>query len=168
LEEQKQIVRLINPFTLKRQRDGDDLLRRKNDYRDASAAADLLRQGKYTWRRLPRDQYAELRSAHDTYQQLVEDESRVRIQLTAALDGLFPEFQQVFKALDGQTALAVLQTCPDPSQIVGMEVSDFISRVAKTLARPRLMYKKLSRLHETAKHSIGIQEGAKALVRRIN
>ncbi len=44
--------RLINPFTLKRQREGEDLTRRKNDYRDATAAAELLRTGKFAETRL--------------------------------------------------------------------------------------------------------------------
>ena len=167
LEDQQQVLRMVNPFTLKRQRDGDDLMRRKNDYRDAAAAADLVAQGKYNWTRLPKDQYAELRVAHDTYQQLVEEETRARLQLTTALDGLFPEFQQAFKSLDGQTALAVLQTCPNPHQIVSMEEGDFIAQVAKTHNKPRLMVKKLVHLYQLAKRSVGIRHGSVALARQV-
>jgi len=39
--------RLINPFTLKRRREGEDINRRKNDFRDAEMAAELLRTGKF-------------------------------------------------------------------------------------------------------------------------
>jgi len=38
--------RLVNPFTLKRRREGEDINRRKNDFRDAEMAAELLRTGK--------------------------------------------------------------------------------------------------------------------------
>jgi transposase len=167
LEGHQETVRLVNPFTLKRQRDGDDLMRRKNDYRDATMAADLLRQGKYTWTRLPKQQYAELRTAHDTYQQLVQDESRLRVQLTTALDGLFPEFRQVFKALDGQTALAVLCICPIPAVIAQLELAGFVELVRSQHARPRLMVKKLARLHSLASRSVGVPCGTGALALRV-
>jgi len=64
LQEHGETFRLVNPLTLKRQRDGDDLTHRKTDYRDAEKAAELLAEGKYTWTRLPAGKYAELRQAH--------------------------------------------------------------------------------------------------------
>ena len=40
--------RFINQFTLKRRREGKDLNRRKNDYRDSEVAAQLLCTGEFT------------------------------------------------------------------------------------------------------------------------
>ncbi len=45
--------RLINPFTFKRRREGEDINRRKNDFRDAEMAAELVRTGKLVNTRLP-------------------------------------------------------------------------------------------------------------------
>ena len=59
--------RLINPFTLKRMRDGKDINRRKTDFRDAEMAAELLRNGEFVETRLPRGIYAELRATYSTY-----------------------------------------------------------------------------------------------------
>lgn len=59
------MFRLVSPFTLKRRREGEDLNRRKNDYRDAEMAAELLRTGKFTETRLPQGNYAEIRAALD-------------------------------------------------------------------------------------------------------
>lgn len=167
LDERQQTLRLVNPFTLKRQRDGEDLMRRKNDYRDAEAVGDLVSQGKYTWTSLPKGRYAELRVLHSTYQQIGKEVARARLQLTTALDGLFPEFRQVFKTLEGQTALAVLQTCPNPAKILSQEETDFIAAVAKKHAKPRLMVKKLSHLYQIAARSIGIRHGSNALTRQV-
>lgn len=43
LDERGIPFRLINPFTLKRRREGEDVNRKKNDFRDAKMAAELLR-----------------------------------------------------------------------------------------------------------------------------
>ena len=50
----------MNPYTLKRRREGEDLDRRKKDFRDASMAAELLRTGKFTETRLPHGTYADM------------------------------------------------------------------------------------------------------------
>ncbi len=44
---------LFNQFALKRRREGEDLNRRKNDYRDSEVAAQLLCTGEFTEIRLP-------------------------------------------------------------------------------------------------------------------
>ncbi len=167
LQEQQQTFRLINPFTLKRERDGDDLGRRKNDYRDAEKAADLLGQGKYTWTVLPTGHYAELRQAHETYQQLVEATAQVKLELTTAVDGLFPEFQQVFKQLDGYTALMVLRTCPQPASIAALTETAFVERVQTEQGEHRFMGAKVRALHKLAAKSVGLPAGAAALTQRV-
>jgi transposase len=159
--------RLVNPFTLKRQRDGEDLTQRKNDFRDAAMAADLVRAGKYTWTTLPSDQYAELRYAHESYQHLVEEAARLKLHLTTALDQLFPEFQTVFKALDGQTALAVLGCCPDPQAIAAKTEDDFVKQVRAVCTAQRVQHAKLRHVHRLAQASVGLREGRAALTKRV-
>jgi hypothetical protein len=62
---------------LKRRRDGEDLDRRKNDYRDAIMAAKLLRTGKFTDTQLPQGVYAELRAAFHAYHRVHSQQTRV-------------------------------------------------------------------------------------------
>jgi transposase len=158
--------RLINPYTLKRQRDGEDLTRRKNDERDATMAAELLQQGQYTWTDLPEGPYAELRRAHEAYEQLIRAQSRLKLQLGAVLDQLFPEFQSVFKALDGQTALSVLRCNPNPLQMSALDAEAYVAQIATAHAAYGARWcqrAKLGRLHALAAHSIGLQADASAL-----
>jgi len=155
--------RLINPFTLKRQRDGDDLTHRKTDYRDAEMAADLLGQGRYTWTALPQGNYAELRQAHATYEQLREEITRTKLQLTTALDGLFPEFRRVFKQLDGRTALTILRTGAQPAQLATLGVDDWLARLRREHGPHPLMQAKARALHALAARSLGVPAGAEAL-----
>jgi transposase len=160
LDEQKQRLHLINPFTLKRQRDGNDLMRRKNDYRDGEMAAQLLREGKYTWTTLPQGNYAELKAAHGLYQQALLHAAQVKLQLITALDGLFPEFMTVFKGVDGQTALAILTTCPNPATIAGMSLDEFRERIRCALGGRRLAEKKVRAVHQLASQTVGVRADA--------
>jgi len=53
LDERGIPFRFINQFTLKRRREGKDLHRRKNDYRDSEVAAQLLCTGEFVETKLP-------------------------------------------------------------------------------------------------------------------
>jgi hypothetical protein len=65
------------------------------------------------------------------------------------LDGLFPEFTQVFKNPCGHTALVVLSICPSPAAIATMNEDVFMD-VIRSGRQGRLMKKKLHALHQVA------------------
>jgi phosphatidylglycerol---prolipoprotein diacylglyceryl transferase len=66
--EQKGIAyRLVNAYTVKKHREGDQLDRSKDDPRDAFTIADLSRTGKYTETQLQHGAYAELRQYISLY-----------------------------------------------------------------------------------------------------
>ncbi len=120
LEEKGIPFRLISQFTLKRMRDGRDLNRRKNDFRDAEMAAGVFLTGDFTETKLLQGVYADLRSTHSAYFRLVKERTRIINLMKGLLDGLFPEFTQVFKDPCGRTALVVLSICPSPRDIASM------------------------------------------------
>jgi transposase len=128
LEEQGIPFRFINQFTLKRRREGKDLNRRKNDYRDSEVAAQLLCTGEFTESKIPQGVYAELRAAHNAYRRLVKEKTRITNLIKGLLDGLFPEFTQVFKNPCGLTGLSVLSTCTIPSVIARMTEDEFVAQ----------------------------------------
>ena len=160
LEERGIPFRLISQFTLKRMRDGRDLNRRKNDFRDAEMAAGVLRTGDFTGTKLPQGVYAELRSTHSAYYRLVKERTRIINLMKGLLDGLFPEFTQVFKNPCGHTALVVLSICPSPAAIASMNEDVFMDVIR---SGRRLMRKKVCALHQAAQTSIGIKPGADAV-----
>jgi len=162
LDEKGIFFRLINPFSLKRRREGKDLNRRKNDFRDAEVAAQLLCTGEFTETTLPQGVYAELRSTYNAYRRMVKERSRLINLLKGLLDGLFPEFTQVFKDLSGQTALRVLSVCPIPGLISVMTEDEFMKFVREGY-QGRLMIGKLLALHYAARHSSGIRVAARSV-----
>jgi transposase len=159
LDEQDIPFRFINQFTLKRRREGKDLNRRKNDYRDSEVAAQLLCTGEFTESKLPQGVYAELRTAHNAYRRLVKERTRITNLVKGLLDGLFPEFTHVFKDPCGLTALSVLSTYSIPRVIAGMTEDEFVAVVGER-HHGRLMRRKLRALHYSARTSIGIDAGA--------
>jgi transposase len=163
LDEKGIPFRFINQYTLKRRREGKDLNHRKNDYRDAEVTAQLLCTGEFTESKLPQGVYAELRTAHNAYRRLVKEGTRITNLVKGLLDGLFPEFTQVFKNPSGLTALSVLAICPIPSVIAGMTEDEFETTIEAQHKGRRLMRKKLKALHYMARTSIGIKAGAYSL-----
>ena len=162
LDEKGIPLRLINQFTLKRRREGKDLNHQKNDYRDSEVAAQLLCTGEFTAARLSQGVYAELCAAYGSYRRLVKEKTRTVNMIKSLLDGLFPEFTQVFKNPCGQTAASVLCTCAVPRAIAGMTESEFIG-VIKAACLGHIMKRKLQALHYVAMTSIGIEAGAQAV-----
>jgi len=162
LDERGIPLRLINQFTLKRRREGKDLNHRKNDYRDSEVAAQLLCTGEFNTARLPQGVYAELRGAYGSYRRIVKERTRIVNLVKSLLDGLFPEFTQVFKNPCGQTAATVLCTCAVPKAIAGMTELEFIDAI-KAAGQGRVMKGKLKALHHAAKASIGIEAGARSV-----
>jgi len=167
LDERGIPFRFINQFTLKRRREGKDLNRRKNDYRDSEVAAQLLCTGEFTESKVPQGVYAELRSAHNAYRRLVKERTRITNLIKGLLDGLFPEFTLVFKDPCGLTALSVLSICAMPSVIAGMTEDEFVAAV-EARHHGRLMRRKLRALHQMARVSIGIVAGARPVSSEIS
>jgi transposase len=167
LDERGIPFRFINQYTLKRRREGKDLNRRKNDYRDSEVAAQLLCTGEFTETRLPQGVYAELRTAHNSYRRLVKERTRIINLIKSLLDGLFPEFTKVFKDPCGLTASTVLTTCAIPGIISTMSEEEFVALIKGT-NRPQLKRNKLRAIHSTATTSIGIEAGAKSLAWEIS
>jgi transposase len=167
LDEQGIPFRFINQFTLKRRREGKDLNRRKNDYRDSEVAAQLLCTGEFTETKVPQGVYAELRTAHNAYRRLVKERTRIINLLKGLLDALFPEFTHVFKDPCGLTSMSVLSICPIPMVIAGMTEAEFVATI-EAQHQGRLMRRKLRALHYMARTSIGIEAGARSVSSEIS
>ena len=126
LQQQALPFRLVNPYTVHRHREGDQLDRAKDDWRDAwvtphlpvgAGVAELLRTGKFTETQLRRGAYAELQIGHATFWRLRQERGRQLTLLTNSLRQVFPEIAHVFKDLTCLTAQAVLRAGPAAVQI---------------------------------------------------
>lgn len=155
--------RLVNPYTVKKSREGDQLDRSKDDNRDAFAIADLLRTGKYTETRLLQGSYAELRQYVVLHNRLQKDLRRQKLLINNLAGQLFPELAQVFDNFTGQTILAMLRHHAAPSVVQALSADGFIAGVRADFQGRRLPVGKLRRVHQLAQQSVGLQAGQAAL-----
>jgi len=155
--------RLVNPFTVKKHREGDQLDRSKDDVRDAFTIADLLRTGKYTETQLLHGGYAELRQYATLCGRLDCEMTRHKNRLHSVVGQLFPELKRVFKDLTGRTAVAMLQNHAAAAVVRDLSVEDFIAAVRHDYVGPRLCVSKLRQAHRLAAISVGLQDGVQSL-----
>jgi len=155
--------RLVNAYTVKKHREGDQLDRSKDDARDAFTIADLLRTGKYTATQLLHGGYAELRHYAAVYEQLRRKVGQQKNLLHAGVGPLFPELSSVFKDLTGETALAMLQNHAAASVLREMSQEAFVVGVRADFRGQRLQVSKLRRAHALAAASVGVRDGVQAL-----
>jgi transposase len=163
LEQHQVEYRLVNPFTVKKHREGDQLDRSKDDDRDAFTIGDLLRTGKFTETRLLHGQYAELRQYVTLHQRLERDVRRQKNLIRHTAGQLFPELSRVFKDFTGETALTMLSYCAAASVIRDMSMPTFIAGVRAHFQGSRLQIAKLRRAHALAARSVGLEDGVEAL-----
>jgi len=163
LEEQEVPYRLVNPYTLKKHREGDQLDRSKDDWRDAFMVGDLLRTGKYTETRLLHGQYAELRQYVTLYTRLERDIRRQKNLIRNTAGQLFPELPRAFKDFTGATAMAMLRHHATAIEVQQMSQERFIAGVRADFQAQRLQVSKLRRAHELAARSVGLKDGVQAL-----
>ena len=163
LEEKKVIYHLVNSYTVKKHREGDQLDRSKDDRRDAVQIAELSRNGKYTKTRLQKGAYEELRCYGTLYDQSVRAIRREKQVLWGLAGQAFPELSRVFKDLIGETSQALLMTCASAATIRQLTEEDFVTQVRAAYSGKRLFVSKLRRVHQLAVTSIGVTEGLGAI-----
>ena len=155
--------RLVNPYTVKKHREGDQLDRSKDDYRDAFTIGDLLRTGKFTETRLLHGQYAELRQYSTLYERLRRDTGRQKTLIRNTAGQLFPELTREFKDFTGATTLAMLNNHAAATMIQSMSEDAFIAGVRADFQGKRLQVSRLRRAHALVANSVGLKDGVQAL-----
>ncbi len=163
LERQNIPFRLVNALTVKRHREGDQLDRSKDDWRDAFTIADLLRDGKFTQTRLPHGVYAELQMGYTAYQRLRRDRGRQATLLVNTVRQLFPEFEQVFKDVTGLTARAVIGAGLVPQAISTQAERLFLASVRRHFTGQHLSVQQVRRLYALAAQSAGSPDAVQTL-----
>ena len=162
LEEKRIPYHLVNAYTVKKHREGDQLDRSKDDLRDAGQIAELSRNGHYTETRLQKGAYEELRQYATSYDQLIQGLRREKNVLWGLVGQVFPELHQVFKDLTGETCQAFLGSFAAAASLRRLNIDDFITQVRKAFSGKKLCVSKLRQVYQLAVSSIGVTEGLQA------
>jgi len=163
LEEKQQSYCLVNPYTVKKHREGDQLDRSKDDRRDAGQIAELSRNGKTTHTQLQKGAYEDLRQYATLYHQLMQSIRREKTILWGLVGQVFPEMVRAFKDMEGETYQALLMTCAAAATIRQMPIEVFLAQVRAVYSGKRLCVSKLKHVYQLASQSIGVTEGIQAI-----
>jgi transposase len=163
LEGQEMSYHLVNAYTVKKHREGNQLDRSKDDPRDAGQIAELSRTGHYTETHLQKGTYEELRQSATLYHQTVQAIQREEQVIWGLAGQAFPELIQVFKDLQGETCRALLLSCACSTAIRQMTESDFLAKVQAAYTGKRFRRVAVRRAYHLAAASIGMCEGLHAL-----
>lgn len=163
LEEKGITYHLVNAYTVKKHREGNQLDRSKDDPRDAGQIAELSRTGHYTETHLQKGANEELRQYATVYEQTVQAIRREQQMVWALAGQAFPELIQVFKNLDDATSRALLLGCACAATIRQMSEKDFLARVRATYSGKKFGASRVRRAYQLATTSIGVTEGLQSI-----
>lgn len=158
---------VVNPLHVKRSKELDDNSPTKNDIKDARVIAQLIKDGRFSYPRLPMDQDAEVKAGITIRNQIVGDFQALQGRIHNWLDKYFPEFLTVFKDWSGKMALATLEHIPLPVQL-NQTTPERVAEIWSTYGGvQRPSHKRIQRLQEAAGRSVGLTVGLQMAQREI-
>ncbi|MCC5804677.1 IS110 family RNA-guided transposase [Rossellomorea vietnamensis] len=147
---------LVNPLHVKQTKELDDNLQSKNDLKDARVIAKMMPQGYYSMPREMTQIDSELRRGTAYRVRLKEESASIQNRIRRWIDLYFPEFASVIKGL-GKQAQAILKYAPLPEDLLIFSPEELIDFL-QTKGVRYLSKKKVERLLQVAKHSIGLKD----------
>lgn len=150
----------VNPAHVKKSKELDDNNQTKTDYRDARVIAQLLKDARFSEPNLLEGVYEELRNAKNIRKVMVNDLKRVKNQMANWLDRYFPEYTRGYTNWESQSFLYILRKYKLPSRIAELDAIKVYSDVKEKFPRG-VGQKKIKKLIEASKESIGITEGSR-------
>ena len=143
MEEKQKVYRLVNAYTVKKHREGNQLDRSKDDWRDAREIGELARQGQCTQTHLQEGVYEELRQYATLYWQVTRAVRREKTIVCGLVGQVFPEFFGVFKKATNETAQAIIKSGVAAVEIRQGSLEAFVARVRAVYPGRRLQVTKL-------------------------
>lgn len=159
-------VKTFNPLQIKKRLSATTLRKTKTDRSDARFLANTVMREDFQPDTPVSYHISELKSLSRLRFHLVQERSKVKVQLKGVLHVLFPEFEAAFSDLFGASATAVLNAYPSAAQLANCKVKTLAALLSK-VSKGRLGLEKAVELRRLAANSIGIVSEAKTLALRI-
>lgn len=157
---------VVNPSHVKQVKELDDNLQTKNDKKDSVTIARLMKDGRFSKPKLLRELEAEIRSAYNLRESLIQARTDLKNNLHRWVDKHFPELFLVFKDFSAMM-LAVLEEGLLPTEIASMEPEELANLCASGGRMKQRRPKKAKELVQVARNSIGISQAPDGAKREI-
>ncbi len=154
---QVQLVQ-VNPMHTKRVKELQGNSPNKTDKKDPKIIADIITLGHSLTVVIPEGAAAELRRLTLARERANKRRTSLYNQLQDLIFISFPEFLQIIKNVKTKTALHILQTYPNPQDIIAVGMERLAADV-KRVSKGRMAPAKAKDLFEAARVSAGIVEG---------
>ncbi|MGI6771835.1 MAG: IS110 family transposase [Acholeplasmataceae bacterium] len=151
----------FNPYLTKQFFKSTTIRKTKTDKIDARMLARMLPSVDYKTLHTKYYHINELKSLCRTRNSLIESRSNTLVQITNALDIIFPEFKRHFNNRLGLTALFILEKYTSPKKIAKLNKNHF-EKLYK-LSRGKFTYPNFRKLKELAKDTVGIESKSNEL-----
>jgi len=154
LKEEGFEVKLINPFHTSRYKEIFDNTPQKDDKKDSSIIAHLLKQGRALHENLLENPYAGLRELTHMREDLLVEKNRLTNKLHQWLDLRFPEYPKLFSKLLGTTCLGLLKEYEGAEGMREASLEELTEKI-HSLSRGQLGVKRAQQIKERAEETIG-------------
>ena len=161
LREQGIKLVMVNPYAVKQTKELDDNDPTKNDGKDPKVIAKLVLDGRYSIPYVPTGAYADLRILSADRQRIVKEIGQIKNRFARWFAIYFPEYCEVFGSYESKSSMLLLKVASTPESIVALGVEG-ICRIWKDAGIRAVGVKRATTLYETAKRSIGHDQGTSA------
>ena len=161
LREQGIKLVMVNPYAVKQTKELDDNDPSKNDGKDPKVIAKLVLDGRYSIPYVPTGAYADLRILSADRQRIVKEIGQIKNRFARWFAIYFPEYCEVFGSYESKSSMLLLRVASTPESIVALGVEG-ICRIWKDAKIRAVGVKRATTLYETAKRSIGHDQGMSA------
>ncbi len=152
---------LVNPYHTKLSKEIGTNCKSKNDVKDSRLVAKLAQEGKFSKSLLLTGKYAELRKITLVREQQVQNHTQTLMRVHTLLDEFLPEYDGLFKNIDGTASLALLKTYG----LSKLRSADHIQEKAKLIvakSRGQINVARAENIVKSLVNSIGVSEGIMA------
>jgi transposase len=153
----------VNPLHTKRLKELQGNSPNKTDRKDPKVIADIIELGHALTVVIPEGVAAELRRLTQARERATQRRTRFFNQIQDLVFIFFPEFLQVMKDIKTCSARYLLRHYPCPEDIVRCGFEN-LGSILKKISRGKLDKKRAWTLYGAAGHSVGLQEGRKAIL----
>ena len=161
LREQGVRLVMVNPYAVKQTKELDDNDPTKNDGKDPKVIAKLVLDGRYSIPYVPTGAYADLRILSADRQRIVKEIAQIKNRFARWFAIYFPEYCEVFGSYESKSSMLLLRVASTPESIVALGVEG-ICRIWREAKIRAVGVKRATTLYETAKRSIGHDQGMSA------
>ena len=161
LREQGVKLVMVNPYAVKQTKELDDNDPTKNDGKDPKVIAKLVLDGRYSIPYVPTGAYADLRILSADRQRIVKEIAQIKNRFARWFAIYFPEYCEVFGSYESKSSMLLLRVANTPESIVALGVEG-ICRIWREAKIRAVGVKRATTLYETAKRSIGHDQGTSA------